>query len=196
MAASRVLSRQSAALRISQKGLHLDARHISTSCVSSQRPSNALTSQGLSSKPNQNAKPSLQGPRRSAPSIQNNAATRRSYHSYEHAQAAPFTPAEDAILSAALKHVPERGFTNSALELGARDAGYLDASINLFPRGPFDLINYHLTTERLKLKRRVNWEKLEKEAGKPLGVGRRVRELTWGRLLANRAIIGRWQEVS
>jgi hypothetical protein len=33
------------------------------------------------------------------------------------------------------------------------------------------------------------------EGGKPMGVGAKVKELTWRRLMANEAIIHRWQEV-
>ena len=68
--------------------------------------------------------------------------SRRSYYSDQHPQPAPFAPAETAILSAALAHVPRHGFSATALQQGAKDAGYLDVSVQLFPRGVFDLINY------------------------------------------------------
>lgn len=114
------------------------------------------------------------------------------YHSYEHAQPAPYPPAESAILSAALSHVPVTGFTNTALQLGARDAGYLDVSTNLFPRGPFDLIQYHLVTRRLALRDSVQFPN---DGDKQLGIGARVRLLTLERLRANAPIVHRWQEV-
>ena len=114
---------------------------------------------------------------------------RRSYHSYEHEEPPPFNDAENAILSAALSHVPTYGFTTTALSHGARDVGYLEVSTNLFPRGPFDLINYHLVSQRLALKDHVQFPN-----GK-LGVGAKVRLLALHRLRANELIIHRWQEV-
>ena len=109
---------------------------------------------------------------------------RRSYHS-------PSSESEEyAILSTALKHVPSHGFTSAALSLGARDAGYLDASVNLFPRGPFDLVDYYLTTQRLALEESTDLSNAK------LGVGAKVRALALRRLQANEAIIHRWQEVS
>ena len=114
---------------------------------------------------------------------------RRTYYSYEHDPTPPFTPAESSMLSAALAHVPRHGFTASALTLGARDAGYLDVSTNLFPRGPFDLINYYLVTQRLALGSRVQFPDTN------MGVGAKVRALALHRLRANKAVIHRWQEV-
>ncbi|MCJ1381917.1 Ubiquinone biosynthesis protein coq9, mitochondrial [Xylographa soralifera] len=112
----------------------------------------------------------------------------RSYHSYEHDPESPFTDAEDSILSAALNHVPSQGFTTLALTRGAEDAGYLDISTNLFPRGPFDLINYHLVTQRLALKDHVQFP------DPSIGVGAKVRTLALQRLRGNKDIIHRWQE--
>ncbi|MCJ1471595.1 Ubiquinone biosynthesis protein coq9, mitochondrial [Lambiella insularis] len=112
----------------------------------------------------------------------------RPYHSYEHEAPPPFTPAEDSILSAALAHVPQYGFTTLALTHGARDAGYLDVSTNLFPRGPFDLVNYHLVTQRLALKDRVQFP----DPG--VGVGAKVRALAMQRLRANQDVIRKWQD--
>ena len=113
----------------------------------------------------------------------------RYYHSYEHEPEPPFTNAEDSILSAALNHVPSQGFTTLALTHGAEDAGYLDVSTNLFPRGPFDLINYHLVTQRLALKDRVQFP------DPSVGVGAKVRALALQRLQANKEIIHQWPEV-
>ena len=113
----------------------------------------------------------------------------RTYHSYEHEPSSPFTPAESSILSAALNHVPNHGFTDSALTLGARDAGYLDVSTNLFPRSAFDLINYYLVTQRLALKMQIQFPDAK------MGVGARVRALAVQRLRANKAVINHWQEV-
>lgn len=116
------------------------------------------------------------------------------YHSYDYAQEPPFPQAESAILSSAYAHVPTYGFTIDALKLGARDAGYLDASTNLFPRGVFDLVNYHLVTQRLALKDKVQFPDAGDD-GKKIGVGSKVRTLTLARLRANEPIIQRWQEV-
>ena len=114
----------------------------------------------------------------------------RPYHSYEHEEPSPFNDAEDAILSAALARVPVHGFTNTALSYGARDAGYLDLSTNLFPRGVFDLVNYHLVTNRLALKDQVQFPE------EKVGVGAKVRLLALHRLKANTHIIHKWQEVN
>ncbi|QRC95360.1 hypothetical protein JI435_030560 [Parastagonospora nodorum SN15] len=107
---------------------------------------------------------------------------RCSYHSYDYAEVPPFSKAESAILSSAYAHVPGYGFTIDSLKLGARDAGYLDVSTNLFPRGVFDLINYHLVTQRLALKDNVQ---VPDNGEKKLGVGSKVRTLTLARLRAN-----------
>lgn len=113
----------------------------------------------------------------------------RLYRSYEHDEPPPFNEAESSILAAALSHVPSHGFSSTSITHGARDAGYLDASTNLFPRGPFDLINYHLVTQRLALKDRIQFP------DQKLGVGAKVRLLALQRLRANKPIISRWQEV-
>ena len=117
------------------------------------------------------------------------------YHSYDYAQPPPFPPTESAILSSAYAHVPSHGFTIDALKLGARDAGYLDVSTNLLPRGVFDLVNYHLVTQRLALKDNVQFPD-NGESGKKMGVGSKVRTLTLARLRANEPVVHRWQEVS
>ena len=123
--------------------------------------------------------------------------TLRPYHSYEHDPPPPFASTQEAILSASMRRVPEHGFTETALALGVKDAGYLDVSVNLFPHRAFDLINYHLVSQRLALKRRVQFGEPDKgpQSGSQLGIGARVRMLTTERLLANRPIIHRWQEV-
>jgi ubiquinone biosynthesis protein COQ9 len=121
-------------------------------------------------------------------------AFRHRYHSYSHPQpAGPFNPIEAAILSAALSHVPSHGFTRTSVALGARDAGYLDASTNLFPKGAFSLVHYHLVAQRLKL---ANSQTLQSsDNGVSLGVGAKVKALTWERLMQNVGIIHKWQEV-
>ncbi|KAI1462968.1 ubiquinone biosynthesis protein COQ9 [Daldinia caldariorum] len=128
------------------------------------------------------------------------------YHSYDHPPPpGVFSPAEKAILSAAYKHVPEHGFTQHALALGARDAGYLDISTNVLPEGPFSLIRYHLVTKREAL---APWAKAvfgegeqqqqqqqgASAAASPLKVPEKVERLTWERLRSNAEVNHRWQE--
>lgn len=119
---------------------------------------------------------------------------RRPYHSYEHQQPPPFSAAEDSILSAALSHVPAHGFTAAALTQGARDAGYLDVSTNLFPHGPFSIVNYHLVTQRLALA--DNAPKLAQPPSSlsSKDVSANIRTLALRRLHANKPIIQRWQQ--
>jgi len=118
----------------------------------------------------------------------------RQYHSYEHpTPPGPFNPTEECILSASLKHVPSHGFTQTSLALGAKDAGYLDVSTNLFPKGPLSLVQYHLVTERLALSRKTGILQTKLDE-KPLGVGMKVKALTWERLMSNGRVIHRWQE--
>jgi ubiquinone biosynthesis protein COQ9 len=117
-------------------------------------------------------------------------APRAAYHSYDHAEQPIYREAERTILSSALSHVPVQGFTQEALTLGAKDAGYLDISSNLFPKGTFDLVKYHLSSQRLALKDRIQFP------DENYGVGRRVRSLILERLRANvdTGIVTRWQE--
>lgn len=117
----------------------------------------------------------------------------RPYHSYSHPPPpGPFNATERALLSAAYAHVPAHGFTPEALALGARDAGYLDISTNLLSNGVFDLIRWHLVTRREALVQKSK----DLEAAGGLRTADRVFELTWERLLGNREVVGRWQEVS
>ncbi|KAI9676953.1 MAG: Ubiquinone biosynthesis protein coq9, mitochondrial [Caeruleum heppii] len=117
----------------------------------------------------------------------------RSYHSYEHEPPPPFDPTQETILAASIPHIREHGFTDFSLSMGARDAGALDVTTNLFPGGAFDLVRYYLVTQRLSLKDRIQFPAAS-DAGKKPGVGAKVRSLTVERLMANQPIIGRWQE--
>ena len=122
-------------------------------------------------------------------------APRRAFHSYDHpAAAGPFGATEEAILSAAYKHVPEHGFSHRALSLGARDAGYLDISPSALPEGTFSLIRYHLVSKRQELASKGR--NILAGDGAPRGVGGKVAALTWARLMANKDVIHRWQDVS
>lgn len=126
---------------------------------------------------------------------------RRSYYSYEDPAAAPFSPTEDAILSAAFSHVPEHGFTADALAKGAREAGFLDITTNLFPDGPVALVKYHLVTQRLALSKSFpppcsRGAASNKGGEDPTGtdtVPSKIRAITLHRLHANAPIIPHWQ---
>ncbi|KAI9052500.1 hypothetical protein LZ554_003844 [Drepanopeziza brunnea f. sp. 'monogermtubi'] len=117
-----------------------------------------------------------------------------SYHSYDHPPPpGPFPEVESAILAASLPHIPSSGFTLTSLSRGAKDAGYIDASTNLFPNGAFSLVHYYLFRQRLGLKEREG-AKAILSRGEGEGVGRKVKGLTWERLMANREVVHRWQE--
>lgn len=130
----------------------------------------------------------------------------RSYHSKHH----PLPPHEysnsqTTILSAALHHIPEHGFTRESLTLGARDVGFLDVSIQLFPRGELDLIFFWLASRRGLLRGKVedglfenptpdSTGKLKK--GNELSVEEKVKVLLLERLRMNAGIKHQWQDVS
>lgn len=118
---------------------------------------------------------------------------RRPFHSYDHPPPpGAFGDAEKSILAAAYKHVPEHGFSQKALGCGARDAGYLDISASVIPNGAFGLIRYHLVTQREALAARS--QELFPDPNRP-GISARVEELAWERLLGNKLVLDRWQEV-
>ncbi|KAI1007530.1 hypothetical protein K3495_g697 [Podosphaera aphanis] len=109
----------------------------------------------------------------------------RSYHSYDRpAPPGPFSTMQSQILDAALKHVPQHGFTARTLARAATDVGYLDATTNLFAAGPFSLVHYHLYTQRLALAS-------ASAAPTPAPSGRAV---AWQRLQGNEPVIRRWSE--
>ena len=114
------------------------------------------------------------------------------YHSQDQPEPQPYRAIESNILSSALSHVPHHGFTSTSLTLGTKDAGYLDISTNLFPRGAFEIVAFYLATRRLELKTRVQ---LPSESGK-LDIREKVRRLVLERLRANAEadVVGKWQE--
>ncbi|KAF7876597.1 hypothetical protein EAF04_001684 [Stromatinia cepivora] len=123
----------------------------------------------------------------------------KSYHSYDRPSSSdsPFPPTESSILRASLPHVPTYGFTLNTLSLGAQDVGYIPAATNLFPKGAFSLVHYHLYTQRIALKNHTELiaPPPETEGGEPpKGVGKRVKSLTWERLMGNKDVIHKWQE--
>ena len=80
------------------------------------------------------------------------------YHSASHpSPSLPYSSAEREILAAAAHHVPAHGFTQQSLARGAESAGYLPASLALLPRGPFELVMYHLISQRQALKKQLPW---------------------------------------
>lgn len=120
----------------------------------------------------------------------------RLYHSYDHPPPpGPFNAAETSILSSSIPHIPSHGFTHTSLSLGANDAGYIDASINLFPSGAFSLVHYHLYTQRTGLAEHKHILEPASTDAKAMGVGSKVKALTWERLMGNKEIIHLWQEV-
>lgn len=119
----------------------------------------------------------------------------RLYHSYDHPPPpGPFTSVETSILSASVSHIPSNGFTHTSLCFGAKDAGYIDVSTNLFPSGAFSLVHYYLYTQRHSLSQHNHFIAPLEANGKPLGIGGKVKALTWERLMSNKLIIHRWQE--
>lgn len=113
----------------------------------------------------------------------------RKYHSYVHESTPPFSPTENTILTAAVAHVPAKGFNVDALVCGARDVGYRDISVNLFPTGAFALVRYHLITQRLAL------ANANPSGENQVGIAANVRRLALQRLHGNKLIAHRWQEV-
>lgn len=113
----------------------------------------------------------------------------RTYYSIYHPEPSPFPPIQSQILSSALRAVPRLGFTQDAILVGCRENGYREASTQLFPRGVYDLIHYHLVTQRLSLQDRV-------QLPQELGLTQKVKTLTWARLQANAdsGVIEHWQD--
>lgn len=129
----------------------------------------------------------------------------RTYHSALHARLPDhsYTNSQTAILTSALAHVPAHGFTATALTLGARDAGFLDVSVQLLPRAEFDLILFWLASRRGLLRGQVEegglFRRIAAEKGKDvheLSVEERVMGLILERLRMNAEVKGVWQDVS
>jgi len=118
------------------------------------------------------------------------------YHSYDHpSTTTPFNTSEKAILSAAYSQVPDHGFSQRALTLGAKEAGFPDISTSILPDGVFSLIRYHLVSKREELSTIHTQIYGDQPDAKPPFISGKVERLTWERLLANQKIIRRWQEV-
>ncbi|KAF7588312.1 Ubiquinone biosynthesis protein coq9, mitochondrial [Aspergillus hancockii] len=118
----------------------------------------------------------------------------RPYHSEHHPESPPheYTNSQTTILSAALRHVPAHGFTTVALTLGARDSGFLDVSVQLFPRSEFDLVLFWLASRRGLLRAAV--EDGLFEGDKAWSVEKKVKVLIMERLRMNAEIRHQWQD--
>ncbi|KAL2811124.1 COQ9-domain-containing protein [Aspergillus granulosus] len=122
---------------------------------------------------------------------------RRLYHSQHHPDPSPheYTNSQALILTAALKHVPTHGFTRDALTLGARDTGFLDVSIQLLPRGEFDLILFWLASRRGLLRAAVEQNGiLRSPDADVVSVEEKTRTLIMERLRMNTDIKHQWQD--
>ncbi|RAL09593.1 uncharacterized protein BO97DRAFT_395861 [Aspergillus homomorphus CBS 101889] len=119
----------------------------------------------------------------------------RTYHSEHHpSQPHEYTNSQTTILSAALHHVPTHGFTRNALTLGARDAGFLDVSVQLLPRGEFDLILFWLASRRGLLRSKVESDGLLAGSGSVLSVDEKIQVLLMERLRLNVEVREQWQD--
>jgi ubiquinone biosynthesis protein COQ9 len=128
----------------------------------------------------------------------------RPYHSTLHPRLPDheYTNSQTAILTAALPHIPEHGFSLEALTLGARDAGFLDVSVQLLPRAEFDLILFWLASRRGILRAKVEegalFTRVAAESGRDvagLSVEEKSRILVLERLRMNVGIKDQWQDV-
>ncbi|EED17656.1 conserved hypothetical protein [Talaromyces stipitatus ATCC 10500] len=117
----------------------------------------------------------------------------RSYHSRFHAPLPTdeYTNSQCTILSAALEHIPEHGFTKEALIKGARDMGFLDVSIQLFTRQEMDLVLYWLASRRGLLRAKVQNGLFD---GKQMSIDEKIKALVIERLRMNSPIVHRWQD--
>lgn len=121
----------------------------------------------------------------------------RSYHSIHHPSPPhEYSNSQTTILSSALRHVPTHGFTRDALTLGARDAGFLDVSVQLLPRGEFDLILFWLASRRGLLRSKVeNDALLQSSQQGPLSVDDKIKTLIMERLRMNVEVKDKLQDV-
>lgn len=120
-----------------------------------------------------------------------NTAQIRTYYSIYHPEPSPFPEVQTKILTSAVQHIPRLGFSKDAILAGAKENDYREASLNLFPRGVYDLVHFYLVTQRLSLKDRVQFPEEPK-----LGLTAKVKALTWARLQSNvdNGIIDHWQD--
>ena len=121
----------------------------------------------------------------------------RTYYSDLHPRLPPheYTNSQTAILTASLPHVPTHGFTSAALTAGARDAGFLDVSVQLLPRGEFDLVLFWLASRRGLLRAKVESGEAFGTNGEGLSVQEKIKILVLERLRMNCDVKDVWQDV-
>jgi ubiquinone biosynthesis protein COQ9 len=121
----------------------------------------------------------------------------RTYHSQLHPRLPPheYTNSQTAILTASLPHIPTHGFTAAALTAGARDAGFLDVSVQLLPRGEFDLVLFWLASRRGLLRAKVEGGEVFGANAEELSVQEKIKILVLERLRMNSEIKDVWQDV-
>jgi ubiquinone biosynthesis protein COQ9 len=127
----------------------------------------------------------------------------RPFHSFDHPNEPPpqdrFSDAEQAILTAAARHISTHGFTERTIALGTYDAGYPAISTNILPEGIFSLVRWHLVNQRTGLAARslhvLGEMPLDDTVLAPTEVASRAERIIWERLLGNKDVVGRWQEV-
>jgi ubiquinone biosynthesis protein COQ9 len=131
--------------------------------------------------------------------------SKRPYHSTLHPRLPDHTynNSQIAILTASLPHIPTHGFSPETLALGARDAGFLDVSVQLFPRAEFDLILFWLASRRGLLRAKVEegalFRRVADDAGRDVssfGVEEKCRILVMERLRMNVDVKEQWSGVS
>lgn len=133
---------------------------------------------------------------------------KRTYHSSLHPSLPThaYTNSQIAILEASLPHIPVHGFTATSLTLGARDAGFLDVSVQLFPRGEFDLILFWLASRRGLLRAKVESDNFFHEFAVKNGldtaslegrdkVDTKIKILILERLRMNESVRDKWHDV-
>ncbi|RAL03746.1 uncharacterized protein BO80DRAFT_462434 [Aspergillus ibericus CBS 121593] len=162
--------------------LTLSRRYLTT--IVTPRTSTTTTSRLLRAPQPQPARPHLR--------ITTTTPLIRTYHSIHYPSPThPYTNSQTTILSAALHHVPTHGFTRDALTLGARDAGFLDVSVQLFPRAEFDLILFYLASRRGLLRSKVENDNLLQSA-QPQSVDDKIKVLIMERLRMNAEVREKW----
>ncbi len=70
------------------------------------------------------------------------------------------------VLAAALKHVPQHGWSSEALALGAVDAGLPAVAHGIFSRGPIELVEYFMEESAYEVARVVEARRAELVDGK------------------------------
>ncbi|PWY69768.1 ubiquinone biosynthesis protein COQ9 [Aspergillus heteromorphus CBS 117.55] len=186
------MTRSQSLLTLSRRYLTTAARPTTTTAAAGTAPSK------LASHFPTHPQPRLQHLRHHCPyTSRTTRPTIRTYHSAHHpAPLHEYSNSQTTILSASLRHVPTHGFSRDALTLGARDAGFLDVSVQLFPRGEFDLILFWLASRRGLLRSRVENDALlqAQDGGAPLSVDEKIKVLIMERLRMNEEVRDKWQD--